>query len=273
VYDDYSVLMSVYHREKPEYLRQSIESMLAQTVATNDFVIVCDGPLTSELDAVIEEFLAVHPSLFQIARLKENVGIGAAANHGLKRCRNEWVAKMDADDIACSDRCESQLKLIEQNPQLSIVGGYISEFEGTIHNVVSLRKVPITNEDILKYAQRRMPFNNQTVMYRKSDVETVGGYSSLRRCEDYDLYLRMLANGFAAQNIAQVLVQYRLTKDAFKRRGTWNNFEGFFRVRWSAYRIGFSSLWDVCVACSGQFILTLLPASLKKVMYTRLLRK
>ena len=60
---EYSVLMSVYAKEEPVYLDTAIQSMLDQTVRTDDFVIVCDGPLTAELDAVLERHLAQNPAL------------------------------------------------------------------------------------------------------------------------------------------------------------------------------------------------------------------
>ena len=107
----YSILMSVYHREDPAFFNQAIASMLNQSVVTNDFVIVCDGPLTDELDKVLDQYDRANPGIFQILRLPENVGIGAAANIGLKECKNDLVAKMDADDLSLPGRCEMQLKL------------------------------------------------------------------------------------------------------------------------------------------------------------------
>ena len=83
---NYSVLMSVYKKEKPEYLKQAIESMINQTVQTNDFVLVCDGPLTPQMDSLIEAVCDQYPELFQIIRLEKNSGLGNALNVGLKKC-------------------------------------------------------------------------------------------------------------------------------------------------------------------------------------------
>ena len=104
--ENYSVLMSVYAKERPEFLRLSTESMLAQTVKTNNFVLVCDGPLTPELDAIVAELQQKHGDLFHVIRLETNQGLAHALNRGLRECKNELVARMDSDDIAVPDRCE-----------------------------------------------------------------------------------------------------------------------------------------------------------------------
>lgn len=270
--ENYSVLMSVYYKEKAEFLRASIKSMLDQTVPPDDFVIVCDGSLTAELDKTINEFCSQKPTLFQIVRSEKNVGIGAAANLGLKYCKNDLVAKMDSDDISRPDRCERQLKVFRQIPELAIVGGQLSEFEDTPEHVVAIRKVPLNHEDILTFSKRRMPFNNQTVMYRKQAVFEAGGYSPLKRCEDYDLYVRMLRKGYFVNNLPQVLVDYRLNKEALQRRGMMTNFKAFTIVRWRMYRSGFSSLIDFLIPCLAQLFISLSPYKLKAAFYKRWLR-
>ena len=105
-YREYSVLMSVYHKEKPEYLRQAIESIQSQTLPTDDFVLVCDGPLNPELDAVIVTKQQEMGDSLNVVRLAKNGGLGNALNEGIKHCKNELVARMDSDDIAYPDRCE-----------------------------------------------------------------------------------------------------------------------------------------------------------------------
>lgn len=123
--EKYSVLMSLYKKENPEYLRMAIDSMLSQTVAPDEIVIVEDGPLTEELHSVIKEYVTKYPELFQIVVNEKNLGLGLALNNGLKACRNELVARMDTDDISKPERCEKQLKVFEKNPELSIVGAWV----------------------------------------------------------------------------------------------------------------------------------------------------
>lgn len=271
--ENYSILMSVYYKEKPENLTASIESMMRQTVVTNDFVIVCDGPLTDELDRVLETAEKDYPGVFQIIRLPENVGIGAAANIGLQYCRNELIAKMDADDISLPRRCEEQMKLFAENPGLSVIGGYIAEFEDNPEKPFAIRKVPAQNADIRKFARRRQPFNNVTVMYKKSAVTAVGGYRALNRCEDFDLYTRLLHAGYSAQNIEEVLVNVRVDKAGTSRRASFATLRGVVRSRGYAVKIGFASIWDFLICVTGELLIVICPGFLRRFIYNTFLRQ
>lgn len=269
----YSVLMSVYEKAKPEFFRQAMLSMVDQTVRTDDFVLVCDGPLTKELDKVIDEFVNKYPKLFQIIRLKENVGIGAAANIGLQHCKNDLIAKMDADDIAALNRCELQLNAFSANPQLVVLGGYMAEFDQNPDEPYAIREVPLSNEDIRKFARRRQPFSNVTVMYRKSEVLKVGGYHPMERNEDFDLYIRLLHAGCYAMNLSDVLTSARTDRSAMKRRASWQTLRGCAKSRWNSLRIGYCSVLDFLVCVCGQFAVWACPVRIQEWIYQRFLRK
>ncbi len=271
--EQYSVLMSVHAREEAAHFAEAIQSLLNQTVVTDDFVIVCDGPLTKELDAVLETVVSENPGLFQILRLPENVGVGLAAQAGLAVCKNELIAKMDADDIALPDRCEQQLACFAANPDLAILGGYIEEFDNRTGNVFAIRAVPGDNEGIRKYARRRNPINNVTAMYKKSAAMEAGGYRDLRRGEDYDLYLRMLIGGSYAENLPRTLVKVRVDSDTHRRRTSWAALTGCAGIWWNAYRSGFSSLADLLICLCGELFLVICPGWLQRVIYVKFLRK
>ncbi len=269
---DYSVLMSVYSGEKPDRFRACIDSMLGQTFVTNDFVLVCDGPLTDELDEIVSEYEEKY-SFFRPLRMKKNVGVGECANAGLAVCRNEYIVKMDSDDIALPERCELSLYLMAKHPGVDMLGAYISEFDSATGEEIAVKKTPIGNAAIRKFARRRNPFNNPTLVYKKSMVEKIGGYSTVRRCEDYDFVVRMLAAGAVGRNIPKVLVRYRVTEGNYDRRRNWANTKSFIAVRWKIHRSGFSSLWDFTVTAAAQLIMFIMPASLTGSFYKKLLRK
>lgn len=269
----YSVLMSIYLKENPEHFSACLESMMQQTVPTDDFVIVCDGPITAELEEVMQRYDRQYPGIFQIVRLKENMGIGAAANHGLQYCKNDLVAKMDADDLSVPRRCELQLQRFAEDPALSICGGYIEEFDQDPAQPFAVRAVPTDNEAIRTFARRRQPFNNMTVMYRKSAVLSVGGYRNLRRSEDYDLYLRLLHANHPAANLPVTLVKARVNNDAFSRRASVSTLVGCVRSRWYAFRIGYSSLLDFLVCAVGELVILVSPIKLQQFIYRRFLRE
>lgn len=102
----------------------------------------------------------------------------------MKHCRNELVARMDADDILLPKRCEKELECFEKNEELAICGCNIDEFYDDPENVETIRRVPSEYKDIVKFIKRRQLFNHPTVMYKKSEVLRCGGYGSLRRKQD-----------------------------------------------------------------------------------------
>lgn len=134
----YTVLMSVYYKEKPEYLSLSIESMLNQTVKPDEFIIVKDGPLTTELDEVINNFVTAYPKTFNIIVNETNLGLGPALAKGIENSKNELIARMDSDDYVVSTRCERQLEKFREDPKLGMVGSYEAEFVDDIDNVISM---------------------------------------------------------------------------------------------------------------------------------------
>lgn len=271
--DNYSVLMSVYKNDKPEYLRLAIESMLSQTKAPEQFVIVIDGPIPGDIKEVIHYYKTKYSELFTVVPLSKNGGLGNALNHGIKACRNELIARMDADDISKPDRCEKQLSLFKSNPRLDIVGTQIDEFIDTTDHVVSRRQVPLTNDDILVFSRRRSPFNHPTVMYRKSTLDRVGGYMAYGRKEDLDLFIRMMNSGCYAANLPEALLWYRTGKDNLKRRKTWINCKENIEVMWKFYRKGYCKTMDIIYVIVGQTTVFLLPEKAAELVVGKFLRK
>lgn len=216
--EKYSVLMSVYKKEQPVFLRESMQSMYEQTIPTDDFVLVCDGPLTEELDAVIDEMQKKFGKRLKVLRQGKNHGLGYSLNLGVKECKNDLIARMDSDDVSVKDRCERQLVIFEEHPELSIVGGFVGEFENDIREVKFVRKVPKTNRRIIEFAKGRNPFNHPTVMFRKKDVLEIGNYQNIRFCQDYFLWVELLSDGYKGYNIQDVLVYMREDENTFKRR-------------------------------------------------------
>lgn len=215
--NNYSVLMSVYYKEKAEFLYESINSIVNQTVPTDDFVLVCDGPLGDELNKVIADFQSGY-DYFNVIRLEKNGGLGNALNIGIKHCKNELVARMDSDDISRPDRCEKQLRVFDNNPEISIVSGIIEEFTISPDTPDNRRVPPETQEEITDFAKKRNPFNHPAVMYKKSAVENAGGYKDFFLLEDYYLWIRMLLAGYKGYNIQEPILWMRAGSDLYKRR-------------------------------------------------------
>lgn len=270
--EDYSVLMSVYQGENPSHFQESIQSMLDQTILTNDFVLVCDGPLTDELDNVIENFLIEHPLLFQIIRLDQNKGLGNALNIGLAYCKNNLVARMDSDDIALPDRCELELLEFSKNDALDIVSGTILEFQHDPNHITVAKYLPETNLDIHAYAKRRCPFNHPCVMYRKRSVLEAGGYIDFPLFEDYHLWIRMLENGAIGYNIQSPLLLMRANSAMYHRRGGISYVKKIMLFRNYMLKSGFCSKEDYFYTLLGHMTVSLVPNKIREKIYRRYLR-
>ncbi|WP_286138978.1 glycosyltransferase [Faecalibaculum rodentium] len=267
--EKYSVLMSLYKKEHPEYLRLALDSMINQTVKPDEIVLVEDGPLTEELYAVVEDY---KPYL-RIVINEINLGLGLALNEGLKECRNELVARMDTDDISKQDRCEKQLKRFEEKPELAIVGSHSDEFIGTKENIISQRKVPTTSDAIYEYAKKRSAFNHPAVMYRKSAVVAEGGYSDLKRNQDVDLFGRMLFKGYKAENINESLLWFRCSDELAVRRKSWENTKSYITIIKKFWKMGYSSFGNYAMVAVAQTGIFILPIKAQDWVYKKILRK
>ena len=269
---DYSVLLTVYKSDNPDFFRLSLESMLKQTVPSNDIVIVKDGPVPNTIQSVFDELAENYPSIHQL-QLEKNVGLGLALNKGIKICKNELIARMDADDISLPERCEKQLLLFEQDPELDIVGCPVKEFIGTKDNIVGKRDVPLDNASIHKYNRRRDPFNHPTVMYRKSKVLKYGPYGDYRKNQDTDLWIKLLSNGCKAANCPEYLVMFRFDEGTYKKRKSWINTKLLIEIRKKAWKDGYCSFIDYLFVACAQLGVYILPEGFQKFVYTKILRK
>ena len=274
VLPEYSVLMSVYCKEKAGNLSLALESMATQTLPPAEIVLVEDGPLTEELYAVIEEKKRSYPGLIVSVPLPKNVGLGYALNEGIKVCRCEYMVRMDSDDISFPDRCEKQMTFLAQHPEIDIISGTIAEFDGDTDNITGYRRVPLTHSEIREFAKSRSPFNHVAVVFRKSAVERAGLYrGDLRRVEDHDLWMRLLRTGAACANIPDTVVYVRFGDEMHKKRHGLENakaLRSFYREMYTLGEISYAHyLFDITCACGLQFM----PAWLHKLCYKFLRRE
>lgn len=269
----YSVLMSVYWKEKAEYLKKAIESIENQTVKTNDFVLVCDGELTEELNTVIKEKEKAMGSILNVIRLPENLGLGHALNIGISYCKNELIARMDSDDIAFNNRCEKQLEVFLEKTNVSICSGTVEEFSEDINVVDARRILPEMQKDILEFAKKRNPFNHPCVMYKKSAVEAAGSYQDFYLLEDYYLWIRMLMLGYEGYNIQIPILHMRAGSEMYKRRAgikyAKSQMKLFSYMKNNNFISNSQFLKSSVLRCSS----ALSPNCLRKFVFENILRK
>lgn len=269
----FTVLMSVYINEKADYLRTCLESLEKQTLQANEILILCDGPVTEELDVVLEEYLNTYPNLIKIVRFEENRGLGITLADGVKLAKYPLIARMDTDDIARPDRFEKQIACFNQEKNLGVLGSDIQEFDTDPNKPYAERIVPHSHEEIYRFSKRRNPFNHMTVVYKKEEVLKAGNYQDLKGFEDYYLWVRMLKQGSIAKNIAEPLVLARADKEMYKRRGGWAYFINGLDAYNKIYEVGIAEPKDKAIRIIGQALINLAPNTLRAKLYEYLLRK
>lgn len=269
--------MSVYYKEKVEYLRESIDSMINQTIFPDEFLIIEDGVLPANLSLLIEEYKNSYPNLFTVLKNEVNLGLGPSLRKGILHARNEIIVRMDSDDISKNNRVEKQLCIFNQYPNIGIVGCSEVEFEKSVNNVVAVHSVPSYDEDIRKMMKRRCSLLHPTVVFKKSDVIRAGNYqekNTYHLYEDYDLFTRMvLVNNVKAYNVKGNLYYMRVSGDFYSRRGGIAYALTALRFKYNLKRRKLISLWDFCLSGFGQAFVCLLPNFIRSYIYIRLLRK
>ena len=220
----FSVLMSVYAKENVNYFKISIDSILAQTLLPDEIVLIRDGQVPAEMQDTIDYYLAKYEGLFNYIPLEENKGLGNALMIGVNAAKYDLIARMDTDDIARKNRFELQIDYMSKHPNVSVLGGQIAEFIGSVENFVGKREVPTDSNSIKKYLKRRNAFNHMTVVFRKDEVIKAGNYLSTYFYEDYFLWCQMLLTGAEFANLSEVLVFARTGEALYKRRGGYKTF-------------------------------------------------
>ena len=267
----FSVLMSLYAKEKVAYLRDCLASLQAQTQPADEIILVFDGPISSELKNEVNLWQVQLP--LKVVELPENVGLGKALNEGLKYCSNEWVFRMDTDDICLAHRFEKQLAYIDTNSNVALLGGQVKEFDESFVHEVGIKGVPLDLEAIKKFALVRNPFNHMTVAYKKSIIEQVGGYQHHLYMEDYNLWLRVISKGYKVSNLPDVLVNVRAGNAMYARRKGIEYIRSEFQLAKLKIALQLQSSFLAYAYCFIRVLPRLLPKRLLGIIYQQLRKR
>lgn len=267
---EFSLLLSTYGGDDPGYLRAAFESTVVdQTRPPAEVVLVQDGPVPEALADTIRDLVATSPVPVKHVEIERNLGLGPALDRGLEACSHEIVARMDADDVSRPDRFEKQLPLVEAGAD--IVGSGLLEFGESVDEVVGRRTPPTDPAEIRRVIRFRDPFNHPTVVYRRSAVRAVGGYTDMALMEDYLLFTRMVESGARPANVAEPLVYYRVGAGAYARRGGRELLRSELALQRRFRDLGITTRGQYLrnVAVRGGY--RLVPEAVRKVAYRRLL--
>lgn len=272
VLPEYSVLMSVYHKDRAEWFDEAVESMVNQTLPPHEIVLVEDGPLTNELYAAVKGSLTRHAGLIRVLSLERNQGLAAAMRYGIQECRCEWIARMDADDLSEPARCEEELRMALAEGA-DIVGCDCEEFFETIDNPAAKRLFPATHDELVRFSRRRTPFCHPAVMMKRSAVLQVGNYKDVYLHEDYDLFVRILAAGYRGCSVQKILYHVRIGREFYGRRGGARYVGALLRYNVRLLRSGWMRPSDFVMRSCGNILVGLAPVGVRSWCYRRLLRK
>lgn len=268
----FSVLMSVYFKENPNFLSKSLESIyFNQELKPDEIVLVEDGPLTEELYKVIDEYKNKLGEKFKNIKLEKNMGLGNALNKGILNCTYEYVARMDTDDISYPNRFREQMEFLEKNPDVDVVGSYMTEFTDEIENTICVKDCPVDN--FKKYVKFRNPINHPTVVFKKKSVIDSGNYQEILFNEDTYLWARMLAKGYKFANIPKELVYFRTTEDTYRRRGGLKYVKTEYKIQKKLLELKLINVFEFIFNILSKGVVRILPNKLRKIIYLKLLRK
>ena len=268
---EFSVLMTVYDKEKPYNLRKSLLTSYQQTIKPTEIILVCDGELTQELYDEIERIKSEIPIL-KVYQLDTNVGSGPASRFGVEKCNTELIARMDSDDYSVETRFEKQIKAFEENPNLVMVGTNILEKNTEF---TALKTVPKKTEEIREYSKFRNPFNNPSSMMKKEYILKVGNYRKFRYLEDYDLTVRLIHDNPTKDflNIQEPLVVMQTDDSSYLRRGGLLYVKTEFFLQVDFYKRGYLTKFELCRNIFVRNIVRVMPNSVRKLIYKKKMRE
>jgi glycosyltransferase involved in cell wall biosynthesis len=267
----FAVLMSIYYATRPEELARCFQSLHDQKLRATQIVLVRDGPVSLAVEKCIGRFSQQLP--FQHLAFSENRGLGPALHDGLAACTHEIVARVDSDDCSLPERFALQTTFLEDHPNISVVGSWMSEHYDRGHgSSTHVRKTPVAPCSIERYSRRRNPLNHPTVMFRKSHVLASGSYQSCLMFEDYFLWARMLTRGYQLTNIPAVLVETWVDSAYFARRGGIAYLRHELRLLKKFRKSAFFSKTDTITFIATRLPMRIIPVGLRKYIYRSFLR-
>lgn len=271
----YSVLMSVYKNDNPDFLKIALKSIYDdQTRKPDEIIVVFDGPVSDELRAVLDDFRKGKEEFVKYYPQDVNRGLGEALKIGTEYCSGDYIFRMDADDVSTPDRFEIQSKYVEEHPEIDVLGSDIVEFNETPDEPNLKKRVCFANHnDIVKMGKKRSPMNHVSVCIKKEALIAVGGYSPLLYVEDYYLWERMISAGYKLANINKTLVYTRVGNGFTKRRSNKEYVKSWKILQEYMLASGMITKREVRKNMFCIKVFVKMPAWIKKILYSKLLRK
>lgn len=262
----FSVLMSVYDKEKPEYLDSALESVFNQTLRADEVILIKDGILNEKLEMVIKKYQSKYSELVTY-RFRKNRGLGYSLRDGVTLCNNDIIIRMDTDDISLPNRFEKQINFIKNHSDIAVVGSNIIEYDENLEKIIDYKIVPETNEELQKYIKKRNPFNHMTVLFRKSAVVEAGNYQHMPNFEDYYLWCRMSKMGYKFYNMQEYLMKVRTGESMIKRRGGKNYIKKIIKFEKEILKLKVTNLFQFLINIFIRCFFSIIPNKVRLHFY------
>ena len=266
----FSILQSVYRRDNPDFLFQSLQSITKNTLQPASVILVKDGVLTQELEAVIAGWQSKLP--LKVVGYEKNQGLAHALNYGLQFVETPLVARMDSDDICFPDRFEKQVLQFEMDENLAVLGAGIEEFYNK--NEVDFRQIRLYPKQTTKKSAslyKGTPLAHPTVMFR-TEVLKKFKYSEKTKCnEDIELWFRLLDAGYEIRTLQVPVLHFRITDGTFNRRSLSKAFNEF--LIYSRALCRFNGITKKHLYLLMRLVSRFIPKSINKKLYLSSARK
>ncbi|MGE5457508.1 MAG: glycosyltransferase [Methanococcaceae archaeon] len=233
-----AVIMSIYNQDKLPFVRESVESILAQTFSDFHYFLIFDGPVPTEIEQYIT---GITDDRIRLYRLEQNCGLAVALNTllevVLKNPDYKYIARMDADDISLNERFEKQRQYLTNNPDINILGTWYEEIDKTGRHL-AFRKPPCEHEKLRRRFLFRTPFAHSSVMFRRNLFDVAGFYPlNTYMMEDNYLWGIALVHGLRFSNIGSYMLKFRVDKDFYKRRFGFKYGSNYIKTKFRINRL------------------------------------
>lgn len=263
------VLLPVYKMDSIEFLKKSVGSILAQTMKDYHIYIGVDGPVGEELDECLKKL--GEEANITVVCFDVNRGLACVLNDLIAICKkegHEYYARMDADDISLPDRFVTQVKYLEDHPDVDVVGGAIEEIDGKDNLRGKHVEYPLTHDDCRKFFRYRDPLAHPAVMFRARFFEKVAaGYRiEYRKNQDTMLWFDGFMNGCVFANVKDTVLHFRVNDDFYNRRNGWKRAKQMLGDR---LMMNNALGYDISanLFAFAMFCMTVSPSWVKKFLY------
>lgn len=262
--------MAVYAGDHTEWVAKSIQSILLQDYQDFVLIIVVDGSIDADLNALVEHTEATNENVLVLQK-SDNTGLSQSMNLAIDESIARWpnakfFFRMDADDISESNRLSKQVAFLEENPEVSVLGSSLVEIDEN-DRVVGQRLLPLKHEQIYRVLPRRCALNHPTVAIRMSVFKQGFRYrSDLMNTQDYFLWIELCSNGIVFANLPDELLRFRRVNNFYKRRGLSKSLNEFKARFYAMRQLKSHSFLNVVYAFSV-ILLRVMPPQVIKLAY------